>query len=169
MESITWEALPPRKKQKSSGFSHLEGDGSADGGRATVRELVKEKIEENIAARSRINRQQTTLESKDGCAGEFYEYLDHTADVQCHAWGSSMIEAFEHMGECMINYMTDVLLIDVDPDEDLQITVSGHDMDTLLYNYMNEILVKFISDTFCTAKVKITHFDREKFTLTATL
>ncbi|RYH06779.1 hypothetical protein EON65_42485 [archaeon] len=122
-----------------------------------------------------------------------YVDLDHTADVQCHAWGSSMIEAFEHMGECMINYMTDVLLIDIDPEEDQRISVSGgyaelvpslfeedvclhyfpgligHDMDTLLYNYMNEILVKFISDTFCVAKVKITHFDREKFTLTAIL
>lgn len=51
--------------------------------------------------------------------------LDHTADVQCHAWGSSMIDAFEHMGECMVNYMTDVLLIDIDPEEDIVIAVSG--------------------------------------------
>ena len=25
-----------------------------------------------------------------------YEYLDHTADIQIHAWGVSIAEAFEH-------------------------------------------------------------------------
>ncbi|RYH06778.1 hypothetical protein EON65_42480 [archaeon] len=73
MENVTWEALPPRKKQKPHDNGHPEGGIGVEERRATVADLVKEKIEENIAARSKINRQQTTLESKDGCAGEFYE------------------------------------------------------------------------------------------------
>ena len=40
--------------------------------------------------------------------GEFYEYLDHTADVQLHSWGASLDEAFQNIIPCMFNYMTGV-------------------------------------------------------------
>ena len=49
----------------------------------------------------------------DGVAGEFYEYLDHTADVQLHAWGANLQAAFEHIVPCMSNYMTDLSTVEV--------------------------------------------------------
>lgn len=51
--------------------------------------------------------------------------LDHTADVQCHAWGSNCVEAFENMAECMMNYMTDIQLVNADPEETHDIRISG--------------------------------------------
>ena len=51
------------------------------------------------------------------------EDLDHTADVQCHSWGKSILEAFENMAPCMLNYMTDIML--VNPDESIQLEVRG--------------------------------------------
>lgn len=45
----------------------------------------------------------------------------------------------------------------------------GHDLQSLLYNYMNELLFKFSSDSFVTAGVNITEFDREHYTIKATL
>ncbi|EHB12808.1 Protein archease [Heterocephalus glaber] len=36
-----------------------------------------------------------------------YEYLDHTTDVQLHAWGETLEEAFEQCAMAMIAYMTD--------------------------------------------------------------
>ena len=37
-----------------------------------------------------------------------YEYLDHTADVQLHAWGTNLQEAFENVAAAMFGYMTDL-------------------------------------------------------------
>lgn len=34
--------------------------------------------------------------------------LDHTADIQLHAWGDTLKEAFAHVIPCMFNYMTDL-------------------------------------------------------------
>lgn len=51
--------------------------------------------------------------------------LDHTADVQCHAWGKDMKDAFEHMAVCMLNYMTDVDLVEIDEAETQTIVVQG--------------------------------------------
>ena len=51
--------------------------------------------------------------------------LDHTADVQCHSWGSNLKEAFENMAPCMFNYMTDLLTVIINPESTIEITVKG--------------------------------------------
>ncbi|OAD58032.1 Protein archease-like [Eufriesea mexicana] len=95
-----------------------------------------------------------------------YEYLDHTADVQLHAWGDTMEEAFEQCAVAMFGYMTDL--------ERVQITqvhyveAEGHDMESLLFHFLDELLFMFSAEPFLVAKkVKITNFDRENFKITA--
>lgn len=36
-----------------------------------------------------------------------------------------MKEAFEHMAECLMNYMTDIKIVEVDPQETQTIKVQG--------------------------------------------
>jgi SHS2 domain-containing protein len=132
-------------------------------------QLISQRIEANIQARSEMVRADTSLTSQDGCAGQFFEYLDHTADVQCHAWGSNCVEAFENMAECMMNYMTDIQLVNADPEETHDIRISGSDLDSLLYNFMNELLFKFITDSFCAKKVSIKEFKRAPYEIVATV
>ena len=73
-----------------------------------------------------------------------FEYLDHTADVQIHSWGATLREAFEHAGHAMYNYM--VPLDDIRVNErvpELRVRVNGHDEQSLLYNFMQELLFDF--------------------------
>ena len=37
-----------------------------------------------------------------------FEYLDHTADVQLHAWGPTLKEAFEQCAKAMFGYITEL-------------------------------------------------------------
>ena len=70
--------------------------------------------------------------------------LDHTADIQIHAWGRDLAQAFEHAGHAMYNYMVplDEIAVNCNVPE-TRITVSGHDEQSLLYNFMQELLFDF--------------------------
>jgi SHS2 domain-containing protein len=165
--SVSWEALPKRKSRCRRVF---EEDKNSEGGTSPKRrgeEMgASEKIERNVKARSTADRAKGTLQSKDGCDGEFYEYLEHTADVQCHSWGATLNEAFENMIPAMFNYMTDLSLVEVCPEETITFTVSAHDMDSLLFRFMDEFLYRFHSDYFCCKRCKILDFDRQAHKVT---
>ena len=158
MDKAVWQVLPPRKKgRRAEGKSTVGTDGSHKGSL----EARQAEIAENVASRAEKSSSgkyaNATLEGKDGCAGEFYEYLDHTADVQCHSWGPTLETAFENMAPCMFNYMTDLALVKEDEHEGSgeEMEVKGHDMKSLLFNYMDEMLFRFCTDQYCITRVKV--------------
>lgn len=169
MEKESWQALPPRKKGRRAQKSSSEKVDSSEQQQTNSAKERQDLVLENV--QKRINRSEkglwaeATLDSKDGHAGEFYEYLDHTADVQCHAWGSSLIHALENMSDCMFGYMTDITLVEVDDSINAplgyhELQVKGHDMHSLLFAYMDELLYKFCTDGFVIKKVSITELKR---------
>uniref|UniRef100_A0A7S1EA40 Archease domain-containing protein n=1 Tax=Hemiselmis andersenii TaxID=464988 RepID=A0A7S1EA40_HEMAN len=94
-----------------------------------------------------------------------YEYLDHTADVQFHTWGDSLPEAMEQQVVCMFSYITDLGTVEEVGESDVE--VSAHDMQSLLYAFMDEFLYQFSVDGFVARRVTITSFDRETWKITA--
>ncbi|XP_077280452.1 protein archease [Temnothorax americanus] len=96
-----------------------------------------------------------------------YEYLDHTADVQLHAWGDTMDEAFEQCAIAMFNYMTDLERVEMT--QVRHIEADGDDMESLLFHFLDELLFMFSAEPYMVAKkVKITEFDRQRFKIKAT-
>lgn len=89
--------------------------------------------------------------------------LDNTADVQFHVWGNTLEEAFEHVALCMFNYITDITTITVDPAVTVVYEVVGHDLESLLYSFMDEMLFRFSTDGFCCAQVKVLDFSRSEY------
>lgn len=96
-----------------------------------------------------------------------YEFLDHTADVQIHAWGDDLKEVFENAAIAMTAYITDINKIDITTKETIQ--VEADDLKGLLYRYLDEILFLFNADPYLLSKrVRILEFDREtKFRIKA--
>ncbi|KAI4499851.1 hypothetical protein M0802_005107 [Mischocyttarus mexicanus] len=97
-----------------------------------------------------------------------YEYLDHTADVQLHSWGDNLEEAFEQCAIAMYGYMTDLNRVQITDIHKFE--VEGDDLESLLFQFLNELLFIFCAESFLVAKkVKINEFDRENFKIKGTI
>lgn len=92
-----------------------------------------------------------------------YEYLDHTADVQLHAWGDNLKEAFEQCATAMFGYMTtDYSRVEMTDTQEVE--VESDDMENLLYHFLDEWLFLFSAEPFFIPRViQITEFDAENF------
>jgi len=70
-----------------------------------------------------------------------FEFLEHTADVYVAAYGKTLEEAFENAALATFETMTDTKK--VEPRVEDEIEVEGHDEKALLYNWLEELIVKF--------------------------
>jgi len=84
-----------------------------------------------------------------------FEILEHTADICVVAFGDSLEEAFENSALATTSVMTDVDKIDAKLVE--AVSVEGHDLKALLYNWIEELLVRLDSEGML-----FSHFDIER-------
>ncbi|KAH7700502.1 archease [Aphelenchoides avenae] len=92
-----------------------------------------------------------------------YEYLDHTADVQLHAWGSSLEESIEQLCVSMYGYMTEEIG-SVEPVYSMDFTASGADLSSMIFNLLDECLYGFTTEPFFIGRVaRVIGLDHEKF------
>lgn len=72
-----------------------------------------------------------------------YRYLEHTADVGVEVLAPTLQDAFAEAGVALFGIMTDVTKFS--PRDSVEISVSGHDLKSLLYEWLEELI--YIFDT----------------------
>jgi len=70
-----------------------------------------------------------------------FEFLEHTADAYIAAYGESLEEAFENAALATFEVMTD--LKKIKPKVEETVELEAHDESALLYNWLEEFLIRF--------------------------
>lgn len=76
-----------------------------------------------------------------------------------HAWGDTMEEAFEQCAVAMFGYMTDLERVEMTQLH--YVEAEGHDMESLLFHFLDELLFMFSAEPYIVAKVF--HFSNNNF------
>lgn len=66
-----------------------------------------------------------------------------------------------------MDYITDLDTVEIVEGKEVEVSVEGHDLHSLLFNFMDEWLFTFSTDLFVPRKVKITSLDKENWKCTS--
>ena len=72
-----------------------------------------------------------------------FELLEHTADVMVKAYGRDLQECFANAAYALFDQMVDASKVEVEVE--VSLSVEGHDLESLLFNFLSEFL--YIHDT----------------------
>merc|ERR1712173_168020 len=72
-----------------------------------------------------------------------WEHLPHGpsgADVELHSWGENWKQAFEECAVSLFGEITEIDATQIDYSQTTKITVTGHDKDSLMFNYLDTLM-----------------------------
>jgi SHS2 domain-containing protein len=96
-----------------------------------------------------------------------YKFLEHTADIKFQAEGKTLEEAFLESALALREVM--IGDIKVLPQAEKKISVKGKDMESLLYNFLEEFLFLLDAEEFIAFKIIDLSIDKENFALSASV
>ncbi|MEM2856459.1 MAG: archease [Candidatus Nitrosocaldaceae archaeon] len=82
-----------------------------------------------------------------------YRFLEHMTDAYIEADGNTLEEAFENAAKGLVDTMIERESIEIK--ERLIISVKGDDLEELLYNWLEEVLLKLSVDRIALKEFKI--------------
>ena len=71
-----------------------------------------------------------------------YRFLDHMTDAYIEAYGSTMEEAFEFAAKALVDTM--IIVGNVDAVNEESLSINGHDLESLLYNWLDLVMLKLL-------------------------
>ncbi|MFC1690661.1 archease [Nanoarchaeota archaeon] len=80
-----------------------------------------------------------------------FEYLEHTADKKFRAFGSTLEEAFKNSGLAMFNILVNPE--DVKPEIKHKLKVNTRKLESLLYDFLEELLILLDTDGFVLSSI----------------
>ena len=95
-----------------------------------------------------------------------YEFIEHTADVEFRAYGKTLMEVFTNAA---IATTKSIYEKEIKEDRGIKIEVEGRDLESLLYNFLEELIILFDSEGFLVSNVKKMKIDEEEKTLSCVL
>lgn len=73
-----------------------------------------------------------------------YRFLDHMTDAVIEAHGSTLEEAFEQAAKALNDTMID--LAGVRPEREMRIEAQGHDLESLLFDWLDKVMLLLVAD-----------------------
>ena len=73
-----------------------------------------------------------------------YRFLDHMTDAVIEAHGTTLEEAFEQAAKGLNDTMID--LSGVRPEREIRIEASGHDLESLLFDWLDKVMLALVAD-----------------------
>lgn len=83
-----------------------------------------------------------------------YKFLEHTADIKFRAYGKTLDEVFENAVLAISDYLSRGKKIKTAKGKVIE--VSGNDLESLFYNFLDELIYLLDAELFIVAKAKIT-------------
>lgn len=80
-----------------------------------------------------------------------FQFLEHTADIKFQAFGKNIEEVFANSALAMFSSINDKKIKE---DKKIKINAKGKDYESLLYNFLEELLFLFESENFLISKIK---------------
>lgn len=105
-----------------------------------------------------------SMKNKKNINAKKFKFLAHTADIKFQAFGNSIKEVYENSALALFNT---IYGRKIKEGKKFKISVSGNDLESLLYNFLEEALVLIDSKNFLPAKIKILKMNLEKFKIEA--
>jgi SHS2 domain-containing protein len=82
-----------------------------------------------------------------------FRYLDHMTDAIVEAYGCSLDEAFENSAKGLVNTMID--LKQISPDQEYEIVAKGYDAKSLLYDWLEKVMLGLLIDNIALSDFKV--------------
>jgi len=82
-----------------------------------------------------------------------FRYIEHVSDAMVEAYGRTLGEAFAHSARALVNLVCNVSK--VDPHEIVSIETTGFDRKSLLYNWLEKVLLVLLIDNIILAKFEV--------------
>jgi len=93
-----------------------------------------------------------------------FKFLEHTADIKFQAYGKKLEEAFKNSALAMAKSMYQGK---IKPKKKFNIKVRGKDLESLLYNFLEELIILMDSKGFFVSDIKKIKINKDKFKLEA--